>query len=59
MRRNERYEARLINDCRSRWTGSVVCIEALRDPAGKVTGALIVISHPERPKPERKEDIKP
>jgi nitrogen fixation/metabolism regulation signal transduction histidine kinase len=29
--------------------GSVVCIEALRDPAGKVTGALIVISHPQKP----------
>lgn len=31
--------------------GSVVCIEALRDPAGKVTGALVVISHPRRPQP--------
>lgn len=37
--------------------GSVVCIEALRDPAGKVTGALIVISHPRKPQPaENRED---
>jgi nitrogen fixation/metabolism regulation signal transduction histidine kinase len=39
--------------------GSVVCIEALRDPAGKVTGALIVISHPKRPQTTSAEGSQP
>lgn len=31
--------------------GSAVCIEALRNRAGDVTGALIIISNPQRPEP--------
>ncbi len=36
-------------DILSELPGSVVCIEALRDEAGKVTGALVVITRPEKP----------
>lgn len=36
-------------DFLSELPGSVVCIEALRDRAGAVTGALIVISRPSKP----------
>ncbi len=30
-------------------SGSVVCIEILRNKAGEITGALVIISHPQRP----------